>query len=162
MEICSEAPNYDHDHPSDISVWINGVELGSWTCPGDFGAKRGILNPPWWIDHMTQYGILKIWSLDDEGASIDGTSASNVTLSQAGVVPNRPLTVRIGINPEAKHRGGFNLFGKGFGNYSQDLVLRLHYVMRKDSHREANVALRSGSEAPIQLSQTYSNGGIHS
>lgn len=131
LEACSEAPNYDHDFPSDITLWINDVEVGTWTSPGDFGAKRGALNPPWWIDHMTQYGALKVWSLDEEGAALDGNPISGVTLAQAGVHPNRPVRVRIGVKPDATHRGGFNLFGKGFGNYAQDLVMRMHYVMRR-------------------------------
>lgn len=133
MEACSEAPNYNHNWPSDISVWVNGVDIGTWTCPGDFGAKRGLLNPGWWIDHMTQYGALKIWSVDDEGSSLDGTPVSNVTLAKTNVRPNEPITVRIGIKSDAAHQGGFNLFGKGFGNYAQDLVLRLHYVMPQQS-----------------------------
>lgn len=130
MEACSEAFNYDHDWPSDITVWINGVEVATWTSPGDFGAKRGALNPSWWIDHMTQYGMLKIWSVDTDGSFIDGTPASEVTIAHAMVVPNQPITVRIGVKPDAEHQGGFNLFGRGFGNYPQDLVLRLHYKMR--------------------------------
>lgn len=129
MEACSEAPNYNQDWPSDISVWINDVELGAWTSPGDFGAKRGLLNPKWWIDHMTQHGALKIWSVDQEGVSLDGAPLSDVTLAKANVVPNRPINLRIGVKPDAIHQGGFNLFGKGFGNYAQDIVLRLHYVM---------------------------------
>lgn len=132
MEVCSEAPNYDHDWPSDITVWINGIEVGTWTCPGDFGAKRGILNPSWWIDHMSQYGMLKIWSLDEEGSYIDGTPAEPITLRDTLVKPGEPITIRIGNKPDANHVGGFNIFGKGFGNYAQDLVLRLHYLMPKD------------------------------
>ncbi|AIE85577.1 ArsR/SmtB family transcription factor [Fimbriimonas ginsengisoli] len=133
MEICSEAPNYDPDYPSDITLWINGVEVGTWTSPGDFGGKRGLLNPDWWIDHMTQYGAQKIWSVDQDGAYVDGTKVSDVNLERALVVPNQPISVRIGIKPEAEHPGGFNLFGSGFGNYAQDLVLRLHYLGRKIS-----------------------------
>src|SRR5690606_7400426 len=44
-EACSEAPDYNHDWPSDITLWVNETEVGTWTCPGDFGAKRGVLNP---------------------------------------------------------------------------------------------------------------------
>ncbi len=132
MEACSEAPNYNHSWPSDITVWVNGVDIGTWTSPGDFGAKRGLLNPSWWIDHMTQYGALKIWSIDDEGSSLDGTPVSDATLAKTRVLPDEPITVRIGIKPDAAHKGGFNLFGKGFGNYAQDLVLRLHYVMPQE------------------------------
>jgi predicted transcriptional regulator len=129
FEACSEAPNYNHDWPSDITLWVNDAEIGTWTSPGDFGAKRGALNPSWWIDHMTQYGALKIWSIDREGSALDGNPVSDVTLAQADVRPNQPVRIRIGVKPDATHRGGFNLFGKGFGNYAQDLVLRLHYVM---------------------------------
>lgn len=135
MEICSEAPNFDLDYPSDITVWINGTEIGTWTSPGDFGGKRGLLNPDWWIDHMTQYGAQKIWSIDSDGSYVDGTKVSDVGLSQVLLAPNLPITVRIGIRPDAEHPGGFNLFGAGFGNYAQDLLLRLHYVGKKISVR---------------------------
>lgn len=133
MEACSEAPNYNHSWPSDITVWVNGLEIGTWTSPGDFGAKRGLLNPSWWIDHMTQYGALKIWSVDSEGSALDGTPVSNVNLAKTKVVPNEPVTIRIGVKPDAAHPGGFNLFGKGFGNYAQDLVMRLHYLMPREN-----------------------------
>lgn len=149
MEACSEAPNYNHHYPSDITVWLNQTEIGTWTCPGDFGAKRGHLNPGWWIDHMTQYGALKIWSVDSEGTALDGTPVSDVTLARAGVRPNLPLSLRIGVKPDADHPGGFNLFGKGFGNYAQDLVLRLHYVMGSNSGERHDVRVRRSTEVPF-------------
>ena len=109
-------------------VWINGIELGSWTSPGDFGGTRGRVTPAWWFDYMTQYGVLKMWSLDAEGAYIDGSSVSGTTLRDLDIVAGQPVTVRIGIKPDAEHPGGFNLFGRGFGNYPQDLMLRFHYA----------------------------------
>jgi predicted transcriptional regulator len=33
--------------------------------------------------------------------------------------------VRIGVKDDAENRGGFNLFGRTFGNYEQDVVLRV-------------------------------------
>ncbi|MGQ9541563.1 MAG: ArsR/SmtB family transcription factor [Armatimonadota bacterium] len=128
MEICSEAPDYNNDYPSDITLWINGVEVGTWTCPGDFGGKRGRLNPHWWNNHGTQFGVLKVWSVSRDGSYIDGIYLSDVTVKDVMVLPQQPVTVRIGNKPDAKHIGGFNLFGKGFGNYEQDLLLRLHYA----------------------------------
>ncbi|GMA50969.1 hypothetical protein GCM10025857_23260 [Alicyclobacillus contaminans] len=41
MEICSEAPLHNNNWPSDITLWLNGVEVGTWTSPGDFGGERG-------------------------------------------------------------------------------------------------------------------------
>ena len=133
MEICSEVPDYDMDHPSDITLWINGMEVGTWCSPGDMGGKRGRLNPPWWSEHFTQFGLLKVWSVDKDGTSVDGTTVSDVTLDRIGLQPLRPIRVRIGVKPDAEHAGGFNIFGQGFGNYEQDLVLRLHYATRARS-----------------------------
>ena len=127
MEICSESPDYNTDYPSDITVWLNGVEVGAWTSPGDMGGKRGRLNPAWWGDHHTQHGMLKVWSVEEQGAFIDGVSISNTCLKDVMISPRQPVTVRIGVKPGARHKGGFNLFGRGFGNYEQDLVLRLRY-----------------------------------
>jgi predicted transcriptional regulator len=36
-ELCSEAPLHNDVYPSDITVRINGIVLGTWTSPGDFG-----------------------------------------------------------------------------------------------------------------------------
>jgi predicted transcriptional regulator len=37
------------------------------------------------------------------------------------------LSIKIGNKKDAKNMGGFNLFGKKFGDYEQDLVLTLVY-----------------------------------
>ena len=42
-EICSEVAGFDNRWASDITVWINDVEIGTWTSPGDFGGERGRL-----------------------------------------------------------------------------------------------------------------------
>lgn len=39
MELSSEVPGTASDWPSDISVWINDVLIGTWTSPGDFGDR---------------------------------------------------------------------------------------------------------------------------
>lgn len=134
-EVCSECPDYDNDHPSDITVWVNGAEVGTWTSPGDLGGRRGRLNPPWWSDHMTQYGMMKVWSVDREGCYVDGLAVPGPTISEIGMEPRGPISVRIGIKADAQHRGGFNLFGRGFGNYDQDPTVRLHYVPRNHAPR---------------------------
>jgi predicted transcriptional regulator len=126
-EICSEAPLYDLDWPSDVSVWINGVHLGEWTCPGDFGDRRGRLTPAWWPSTNTQYGLQKRWQVSAGGTSLDGVRLSEVALDALDLQPDRPIRVRIGVRPEARHVGGLNLFGRAFGNYPQDLVLSLEY-----------------------------------
>jgi predicted transcriptional regulator len=34
--------------------------------------------------------------------------------------------MRIAVKRESRHPGGINIFGRGFGNYDQDIVLRLN------------------------------------
>lgn len=131
MELCSEAPNYDNDWPSDISVWVNGIEIGMWTSPGDFGDRRGKLNPSWWQDWTTQYGLLKTWRVDRERTTLDMQKVSDVRLSDLKLDERPNIKLRIGVNPDAVHKGGVNLFGKQFGDYAQDIVMKVHYVIDK-------------------------------
>lgn len=130
MEICSEAPGYDNDYPSDITVWVNDVEIGTWCSPGDLGGTRGRLNPPWWQDHLNQSGFLKVWQVDSKGTSVDGVVSSDVTMMDLDVQAWQATRIRIGVKPDAVHHGGFTLFGRGYGNYEQDLVLRVHHETR--------------------------------
>ena len=75
-----------------------------------------------------------------------GSRISDVALSRLLVTPQQPITIRLGVKPDAEHQGGFNLFGRGFGNYAQDLVLRLHYVPKKGQERHGdNIAASAGN-----------------
>jgi predicted transcriptional regulator len=127
MEVCSEAPMHHLDWPSDISVWINDHELGSWTSPSDFGGVRGKLTPAWQRETDTQYGLLKVWQVTSQGSLVDGLQASDVTLDDLKLTAHPYISVRIGVKPDARHVGGVNIFGAKFGNYPQDIVLRLRY-----------------------------------
>jgi predicted transcriptional regulator len=146
MEICSEAPHALDRWPSDITLWINGVEVGSWTSPGDFGGERGLLTPRWWNVHDTQYGLMKRWRVDESASYVDGMAISRVTLDDLDL-KNKPfIPVRIGIKPDAPNQGGLNLFGARFGNYPQGLVLHMTY---STAARE-----RPGTSQPTDDSQT--------
>lgn len=128
MEIGSEIALHRMDAASDITVWINGTEIGTWTSLGGLGDKRGRLTPAWWWDTRTQYGMLKVWSVDTDGSSIDGFPLSSRTIRDLALAPQKPILLRIGVKQDAANGAGFNIFGKGFGNYEHDLVLRLHYL----------------------------------
>ncbi len=127
MEICSEAPHYNLNWPSDITLWINGVEIGTWTSPSDFGGEHGRLTPDWWPPRNTQYGLLKVWHVNEFQSEVDGISLSKVTVPDLKIVESPFISVRIGVKPDAIHAGGVNLFGSRFGNYPQDLILRIGY-----------------------------------
>jgi len=149
MEVCSEAPLYNLNWPSDITVWINGVELGSWTSPSDFGGEPGRLTPEWWTPRNTQYGLLKFWHVDDQESKVDGVTISSITIGDLNLSASAFISIRIGVKPDAKNVGGINLFGNRFGNYPQDLVLGISYhppnqpVIGTDGSEKETVATTS-------------------
>jgi predicted transcriptional regulator len=134
MEMCSEAPHHNLNWPSDISVWINGVEIGTWTSPADFGGERGRLTPDWWPTRDTQYGLMKVWHVSERNSEIDGMPASDTTIHDLRLDEAPFITVRVGVREDAEHVGGLNLFGTKFGNYPQDLILRIGYHTLQPRH----------------------------
>jgi predicted transcriptional regulator len=127
LEICSEAPLHHPDWPSDITLWINEIEVGTWTSPGDFGGERGVLTPEWWETWNSQYGSLKVWQVNEDGSYIDGLRLSDTALAELRLDQQPFIAVKVGVKAEAKYVGGLNIFGRKFGNYPQDISLRLRY-----------------------------------
>ena len=126
FECCSEAPYYRENWPSDITVWINGIEIATYCSPGDFGGKRGIYTPSYWQINSTQFGLLKKFSIDDKGCYIDDiTDNKNHCFDDLHLDTATSIELKIGIKEDAKHMGGINIFGKEFGNYHQDILMIL-------------------------------------
>ena len=74
-----------------------------------------------------QYGVLKRWRSTEAGTTIDGLELSSVTVGALGLRPGEPIRVRFGVRPDAGNVGGINIFGREFGNYPQDLGLRIEF-----------------------------------
>lgn len=126
LEIGSEAPGYEEHWPSDITFEVNGLPLCIWTSPGDFGEQRGKLTPSWWGAGSTQYGLLKTLLVNGEGTFIDGVRMSDVRVTELGIVRSEDILFRIISSPDARHPGGVSLFGRGFGNYEQDIEVLIN------------------------------------
>lgn len=127
MELSSETPGTTADWPSSITLWVNKIEIGTWVSPGDFGDKRGKYTPAWWKLEGSQYGLLKHFSVTQEGSFVDGVKMSNVKLSDLNIPEHHSIRVKIGVKEDAEHVGGMNIFGKGFGNYDQGIILRSYF-----------------------------------
>jgi len=126
LELSSEVPGTNANWPSDISLWVNGMKLGTWTSPGDYGDKRGRFTPGWWKLGGSQYGVLTTWRVTDRGTYVNDKRLSAVTLNALALDAHHSIRLRIGIEDSARHPGGVNIFGRGFGNHDQDIVMRLH------------------------------------
>lgn len=131
LEICSETLYSRNDWPSDITFWVNNIELLTWTSPGDFGGRRGKFTPDYWFINSTQYGLLKNIKIDERGVYLDDILINskhniyNINLDNESFIE-----FKIGIKPDATHVGGLNIFGKNFGDHKQSIVLKITTVQK--------------------------------
>ncbi len=127
FEACSEAPGYDNNWPSDITVWINGVEVGGFRSEGDYGGRKGKLNPEWWPDILTQYGKLYTVLIDDEGCYVDNKRTSFENIKSLKIDEGDYISFKIGVKDNSEYVGGMNLFGNRFGDFDQNIEMTLRY-----------------------------------
>ncbi|NLK74403.1 MAG: helix-turn-helix domain-containing protein [Clostridiales bacterium] len=125
QEISSEAPGFSENWPSEIHFSINGIHLGTWTSPGDFGLHTGLYSPDWWVYGKNQYGMLKALVINQHGSYIDGQPISPVTIDDLNLTSGSEIRYRISAPDKGPERGGLTIYGKGFGNYNQSILVQI-------------------------------------
>lgn len=130
FEIASEAPGIKENWPSDIVFTVNNIPVCTWISPGDFGKNPGIYTPEWWEPNWNQYGLLKFLSITDNGTFIDGVKLSDVTLSDVNITPGTPIKLKMAVEEDSIYKGGLTLYGSSFGNYDQDIKIRMQYKQK--------------------------------
>ncbi len=127
LELCSETMYYREKYPSDITFFVNDIELFTWTSPGDFGGRRGKYTPKSWPLTSTQFGLLKTFRVDSKGVTLDNILVNQtVTVEQLNLYNNSFIKLTIKVKDDAVHKGGINIFGKNFGDYNQSIILTIN------------------------------------
>lgn len=127
LELASEAPGYSAYYPSDIYFSINGHQIGYTLSKGEYNDRTGSCNPSWWCGNLGQYGKKILITINQEGSFICGLKVSDVTLKDLELAPDKQIRFRIFVPEDAVHRGGFSLFGKGFGDYDEGITCNFVY-----------------------------------
>lgn len=126
FEACSEAVYHRSNWPSDITLFINGVEIATYTSPGDYGGRRGKYTPDHWPVISTQFGQLKRFTVNTSGVYDNNVLVNRGVCFDDLKLNDHPYIVfSIGVKPDAVHRGGINLFGKNFGDFPQSIIMTL-------------------------------------
>jgi len=123
-EVCSETIDYKEDFPSDLTVWINGIEIGTIRMPGDMGARYGALTPSWIPKTHTKYGFLNIWTANGDGLWVNQFKGAEGSIGDLKLSPSEPIIVRFGFKEGSIH-GGLNIFGSHFGDFEQAIRMRI-------------------------------------
>lgn len=93
-----------------------------------FGDVKGLLTPDWWYANWNQYGLLKQLVINQKGTYIDGLKISDVKIDDFHLNCHSSIRFRLAVEDDARHVGGLTIFGKSFGNYSQDIKVSLGYA----------------------------------
>ena len=126
FEVCSETNCYNNNWPSDITIYINKLEILTFTSLGDFGGRRGKYSPEYWPTTSTQFGILKHLSINETGVYLDNQLINKkIKIHDLNLFNGSSIQFTIGIKDDAKYVGGINLFGKNFGDYPQAIIMKL-------------------------------------
>ncbi|WP_218657817.1 ArsR/SmtB family transcription factor [Enterococcus thailandicus] len=130
FEIASEFPLSNNVWPSDISIYVNDVKVAVYTVPGNFSDIRGRYTPEWWNDSFSQYGLLKHLRINKLDTGIDGEAYSDVTIEDLKLRELPFIKLHFSVEDDAKHQGGLTLFGTGFGNHQQDILITTYYLKK--------------------------------
>ena len=124
FEICSETFFYNNNWPSDITVYINDIEILTFASPGDFGARRGRYTPDYWPMTSTQFGLWKKITINKNGVYMDNILIHNkIMFKDLKLYSGSAVKFTLGVKEDALHKGGLNLFGKNFGDYPQAILM---------------------------------------
>ena len=126
LELCSEIAFYRNDIKSEIVFYINDIELTKYTLKGDFGGRRGLLNPSWYGDSSSQYGTLIDIVVSELGVTINGELLNSKVKIDNLKLDQNPIdnTFTFGTPDYESTLSGFNLFGKSFGDYPQNIKVK--------------------------------------
>ena len=68
--------------------------------------------------------------MEDTGTYIDDVKLSDKRIGDFKITDNDFISVKIGIKENAKNIGGISIFGKSFGDYPQDIIMKIEYEKR--------------------------------
>ena len=125
LEIASALCGEAQDAGTRIEFYLNGGKVGEWFSFTDRDNTKGIYTPPWWNRRAGQHGFLKMLVMNRSGTYLDGRKISDVSPADWKLDDRSELRFRF---QTAKDDGGdgIALFGSGFGNYNQDIMVRIH------------------------------------
>ena len=84
------------------------------------------------------FGLLKTLLINEKGTFIDGThKIGDVTINDLSIDYNSEINLKFAVPKDTANCGGMTLFGDEFGDYSQNINMKLYYL-NKENKEENN------------------------
>lgn len=71
--------------------------------------------------------MLKLLVINKSGTFIDGLQISDVTINDLNLTDKSIIRLKLAVNDDSNYVGGLTIYGKNFGNYNQDINVRINY-----------------------------------
>ena len=127
LELSSEGPFLAKDYPAAIDFYNHNHLLCRHISPGEFEEHKGKLTPDWWF--YGQYGESVTISITKSGTLLNGLEASSYSIQDVlnDASEDSFLEFKISCGDLSCAKGGVMLFGKGFVDLPQGIVLKVFY-----------------------------------
>ena len=99
--------------------------------------------------NWNQYGLLKMIVINKKGTFVDGLKISNVNIRTFNLDYKSTIRFKFQIEEDAKNVGGITIFGSGFGNYNQDIKVRIAYSQIIHNRKKRLSILKSYRVSPF-------------
>ena len=89
--------------------------------------------PDWYPEGLAAVGKLFVWRISRDQTLFNSVPVSELCLGDLDLQPMQPIEVSFQILSPSEHDGGMIVFGKSFGQYNQDIRLRVVYESDKSA-----------------------------
>ena len=128
FEVGAADQGSESDTQSMLHFLLNGKEMGHWLSIKSMDADGGIYTPGWWQRRERRCGFLKMLVINRIGAFLDGVMMAETGNGYEFLDGSGEMHFRFEARSENGNNGGLALYGRGFGNYQQDIQVRVHYM----------------------------------
>lgn len=112
------------DGISDVTFWLDGTEIGMRTIIEGVDPSKATYTPSWWRNIPVHGTLVKV-ALGPKGAYINGEKTSDLTYDEV-CREDGFVRFRVGVKEDAFHSGGIMIFGKHFGRYGNDIIVKTY------------------------------------
>lgn len=110
------------DGISEVTLWMNDTEVGTITITVGEDSEKATYTPTWWRS-LPVHGIKLNARIGADGCYINKRKTSERTFEDI-VHGGRFIRLRVGVKKDAVHSSGIMIFGKEFGRYCNDIIVK--------------------------------------